>query len=87
MTQTVWEKAKAFLFKRRTLYVRVFDNPHGEEVLADLAKFCRAHETTFRPDSERESALLEGRREVWLRIERHLRLPPEKLWKFYAGIE
>lgn len=77
-------KTKDFLFARQFDYRRTFETPHGEKVLADLAKFCRAHDTTFRPDSDRESALLEGRREVWLRIQKHLNLPQETLWQFYT---
>lgn len=37
-------------------------------VLTDLASFCRAHDTTFHTD-ERTHAMLEGRREVFLRIQ------------------
>lgn len=42
-------------------------------VLADLRDFCRARETTFDADP-RTHALLEGRREVWLRIANALAL-------------
>lgn len=40
---------------------------HGEKVIADLRDFCRANKTTFDADP-RVHALLEGRREVILRI-------------------
>jgi hypothetical protein len=43
-------------------------------VYADLARFCRAFRPTFVPDA-REHALLEGRREVWLRMTDALRTP------------
>jgi len=73
-----------FLQRRRTAYVKTFlDNVYGEEVLRDLAKFCRAHATTFLPD-ERAHALAEGRREVWLRIQMHLRLTDEEIWQLYG---
>jgi hypothetical protein len=75
--------AKNFLARRRTAYSKTFFNPFGEEVLKDLAKFCRANETTFRAD-ERKHAAVEGRREVWLRIQHHLRLTDEQLWKLYG---
>lgn len=75
--------AKAFLGSRQTVYHQTFLNPVGERVLADLARFCRAHDSTFHTDP-RVDALLEGRREVWLRIERHLRLTPEQLWAIYG---
>lgn len=79
------QRVKEFLMRRRTAYVRVFDGPNAELVLADLMKFCRANETAFRL-SDRETALLEGRREVWLRIQHHLQLSPDQLWKLYSGV-
>lgn len=51
-------------------------------VLADLAKFCHAFETTY-TDIERQSAVLEGRRQVYLRILNHLEMELETLWKLY----
>lgn len=62
-------------------YNRVFDkaSPFTHEVLRDLAKFCRAHESTFHVNP-RAHAVLEGRREVWLKIERMLNLSTEELY-------
>jgi hypothetical protein len=77
------EHAKQYLARRRTAYVKTFFNPMGEEVLRDLAKFCRAHETTFATDA-RAHAVAEGRREVFLRISSHLRLTDEELWRLYG---
>lgn len=76
----------AFLRRRQTAYRAVFsrDNVYTEEVLRDLAKFCRAHDSTFM-DNERAHAVLEGRREVWLRIQKHLNLTDEELWKMFHG--
>jgi hypothetical protein len=51
-------------------------------VLEDLAKFCRAHETTFNPDS-RLNAVLEGRREVWLRIQNYLELSLDEIYDLH----
>ncbi|MBM4071984.1 MAG: hypothetical protein FJ271_24120 [Planctomycetes bacterium] len=62
-----------FLVRRHQDYVQTFNGPVPERVLADLAKFCRAGESTFHPDA-RVHAVLEGRREVWLRIQKYLRL-------------
>lgn len=56
-----------------------FRSPEGQRVLADLATFCRAAEPTYSPDA-RLHALLEGRREVWLRIQNHLQLSPDELY-------
>lgn len=78
------DEAKRYLAERRTAYVRTFDTPFGAEVLADLAKFCRAQESTFHPDA-RVHAVAEGRREVWLRIAQHLNLSEEDLWRAYGG--
>lgn len=76
--------ARDFLFRRRTAYVKTFQGPYADEVLADLAKFCRANTTTFHADP-RAHALAEGRREVWLRIQQHLKLSDEELWKIYGS--
>ena len=81
---TLFEKARQFLARRRTAYVKTFLNPFGEEVLLDLAKFCRAHETTFHPDA-RAHAVAEGRREVWLRIAKHIQLTDDQLWQLYGS--
>ena len=78
----LWEQAKSFLASRRTAYLRTFRNPMGERVLEDLAQFCRAAESTARPD-EKAMYILEGRREVWLRIQHHLQLNEDELWKLY----
>ncbi len=74
------------LGRRRTAYLAVFNKGtvHTEEVLVDLARFCRVHKSTFHPDP-RTHALLEGRREVFLRIADHLNLSDEDIWKLYSG--
>ncbi len=69
---------------RGTAYRRVFNSPSGKVVLDDLARFCRASESTFHEDS-RVHALAEGRREVWLRIEKHLNLSPQELYDLTKG--
>lgn len=58
--------------------------PETQFMLQDLAKFCRANETCFHADP-RKHAVLEGRREVWLRIANHLRLSPDQLYAIYTG--
>jgi hypothetical protein len=76
------ERERAFLFQRQKAYQTVFkkDSPIAQQVLSDLAQFCRASESTFHPDA-RLHALAEGRREVFLRIMEHLELPSEALWE------
>lgn len=65
-------------------YNRVFDlnSPHTHVVLKDLAQFCRAHRSTFHPDP-RIHAVLEGRREVWLKIQEMLELTPEQIYELH----
>jgi hypothetical protein len=74
----------------REAYRKVFLHYAGQEVLADLAKFCRAGETCFvakkgEPIDIERTLVAEGRREVWLRIENHLRLNQDQLFTIYAG--
>lgn len=77
------DRAKMLLASRRTNYVRTFKNPVGRVVLKDLAKFCRAHESTGHADAA-VAARLDGRREVWLRIQHHLELSDADLWQLYG---
>lgn len=84
----MFEKLKNYLFNRRMAYVQVF-NPesiHVQVVLKDLARFCRALDSTFHKDP-RAHAILEGRREVWLRIQKHLKLDQEQFLKSYGKVE
>lgn len=77
-------KIKELFQKRKIAYCQTFDleGPHARRVLQDLAKFCRATETTFASD-DRISNVLEGRREVWLRIQNHLQLTPDELYDLH----
>lgn len=68
-----WARALSFFQQTKAAYCQIPD-----AVLADLAKFCRATEPCWHPDP-RTHALLEGRREVWLRIQKHLNMPAEDL--------
>lgn len=78
------DRAIGFLRQRAHAYRVTFTGPKAEEVLADLAKFCRATESTFHTDA-RAHAVAEGRREVWLRIAHHLHLDDNDLWKRYGN--
>lgn len=81
----VVERVKDFFRRKKISYQNVFskDSEATKAVLADLAKFCRANETTFLPD-QRAHAVLEGRREVWLRIQSYLRLSTDELYNLYG---
>jgi hypothetical protein len=80
------ERTLAFLRRRRLAYKLAFnlDHPAAQMVLEDLQKFCRASEEIISTDASK-MAYLEGRRSVWLRIQRHLHLTPEQLMLLYAA--
>jgi hypothetical protein len=61
-----------------------FTQPANLRVLEKLAKFCRANESTFHPDA-RIAANLDGRREVWLLIQKNLNLSPEQIAQLSVG--
>lgn len=75
-------KAKQLLESRTQCYRRIFESEDGEYLLRDLAKFCRAHDSTFH-ENERAASRLDGRREVWLRIQHHLKLTEQEIWELY----
>jgi hypothetical protein len=81
---SAFEAARNFLFYRQTAYRATFQNVPGATVLADLAVFCRACRSTFHKDPY-VAGRLDGRREVWLRIQSHLQLTQEQLWKLQSG--
>jgi hypothetical protein len=73
------------LFSRKTAYQLTFDTESEsvKTVLRDLAKFCRANKSCFHADP-RIHAVIEGRREVFLRIIEHLNMTPDEFWKKYG---
>jgi len=76
------EKALDFLRARAQAYHKVFSGVYGERVIVDLEKFCRANESTFHIDPRIEG-IMQGRREVWLRVSNHLNLTEEELTNLY----
>ena len=76
-----------FLSERKTAYQLTFPNntTASDIVLEDLARFCRANESCVVPGDHDRTLLLEGRREVWLRIQQHLQLTPEQLMSLFTG--
>lgn len=85
MFKQIIDQTKLFLAGRRRAYSLVFkkDDVAVQAVLKDLSKFCRADKPTFHKD-DRLHAALEGRREVWLRIQQHLNMTPDELWELYG---
>ena len=77
--------AKRLLLGRSVSYTNVFNKESvaSQHVLADLAKFCRANESCF-SDDQRRHAVMEGRREVFLRIQHFTKLTNEEVWKLYG---
>ena len=71
-----------FLIARKQAYVGVFKGAKSAMVLADLSVFCRAEESTFHTDP-RVEGIMQGRREVWLRISKHLNLAPDELELYF----
>lgn len=78
------EKARAALGDRQRAYLLAFKEDAGAAVLADLATFCRENETCVIPGDRDRTYVLEGRREVILRIRDHLRLTTEALVDKYT---
>lgn len=78
------DKLRSIFSTRQQQYQQTFKGPVADEVLRDLARFCRANASTFHEDA-RLHALAEGRREVWLRIQSHLKLTPDELWRLTFG--
>jgi len=65
--------------RRKNDYELAFGSPAGQQVLADLARFCRAHETCAVPGDRDRTLLLEGRREVFLYIQQNSKLSEQQL--------
>ena len=70
-----------FLKYRQAAYNKTFSNPEGQKVLADLRRFCRATVPTADVNNEKTTYLLEGRREVFLRIQAHLQLTEDDIYQ------
>lgn len=83
----------AFLEQRKRSYQLLFGGAFEDPTPAvlDLMAFCRANETcVVAPrgalvDRER-TFVLEGRREVYLRIQQHLTLTVEQLAELYGAV-
>lgn len=71
---------RQILEERKQAFDRVFDesDPSVRIVLEHLSGFCREHQTCFHPDP-RVHAVLEGRREVMLKIRRILNSSVDEL--------
>lgn len=72
-------EALQFFIERKTAYLSTFSGPAGKAVLDDLKVFCRGRETCVVIGDRDRTYVLEGRREVLLRIQDYLELSPEDL--------
>jgi hypothetical protein len=75
---------KQILADRQRAYMLALKTPAGEAILSDLAVFCRANETCVVPGDRDRTYVLEGRREVYLRIKDHLDLAIDQLVEKYT---
>lgn len=84
MSYEIYQHTLDFLRGRKRAYQLTFPDPIRNEVLKDLAKFCRANITLYHKD-QRLTDVAIGRQEVWLRIQQHLNLQPDQLYEIYNG--
>lgn len=77
MPQYIKDVADAVRLKR--YYRGTFQSDPGRRVLRDLAKVCHAVESTADPDP-REQARKEGKRQVWLRIQRMMNVDEAEIF-------
>ena len=73
-------KLNPLVLWRSRAYRNTFNNPEGKKVLADLRRFCRATLPTADVNNVQTTYLLEGRREIWCRIQAHLQLTDEDVF-------
>ena len=66
----------------RQLYLRVFKNEAGKEVLADLRDFCYATKTPF-AENPYETALNVGKQEVFMQIMATLQVEFDQIYVEY----
>lgn len=78
MNDDLKEAHRQAISDRQKSYALSLSGETAKLLLDDLARFCRANKSTFHADP-RIHAVLEGRREVWLRIRDHLDLTTEEL--------
>ena len=70
---------RELLSERSKAYKGVFGGETAKDVLADLERFCHANSTTHVEGDSHGTAQLEGRRQVWLRIQGYRNLSGERI--------
>ena len=70
------------LLVRSQAYKQAFEGEHAEKGLEDLGRFCHANATTHVEGDSHGTAQLEGRRQVWLRIQGYRDLSEAQIGEF-----
>lgn len=81
------DEAEVIVRERMLAYRAVFkgvDPAALDIVMSDLARFCRAHTSTFH-ENPVHAGRLDGRREVYMRIIDHTRLDYDALYVKYTN--
>lgn len=78
----IYQRTLDFLRWRKRAYQLSFPDPKNNECLKDLAKFCHADEVCGGGNLYL-LGVADGRREVWLRIQKHLNLQPDQLYEIF----
>lgn len=80
------EATVEFLTGRKAAYCHIFppDSRAAEIVIRDLGAFCRAGQTCIAP-TDRETYVLLGRQEVFLRIAQNVNMSITELYQLYGG--
>ncbi len=68
-------------------YRQMFRGVSARIVLDDLSRFCHANKTVHVVGDTHGTAQLEGRRQVWLRIQQALNLSDDKLQEIARGVQ
>jgi hypothetical protein len=90
MTRRHYKRLVEYLIQRKASYLwlissllqKVKPTPAADMALADLVRFCRASSDTI-GKTDRDTYILIGRRQVFLRMTQHLKLSPEQLTELY----
>lgn len=75
--------------KRSRNYQAAFAHPIAQEMLQDLAVYCRGGVSAV-PETEAEKVdvyrtmIILGRQQVWLRIMNHLNLQPSQMYAIFS---
>lgn len=65
---------REILIERSQAYKQTFKGEPASKVMADLERFCHVNTTTHVDGDSHGTSQLEGRRQVWLRIQGYLNL-------------